>query len=192
MGLTVFSQLRVNWQIGLKLSTFGINISLPRCLCSFGAFFTTDFLPRIIWCGGVFFFTQMRCACPVVGVVKQQHIFFLDCNVFGSLWYHVWLWLGISSVPSSDLHQHFIQFINMAGLPRSTHMFFKIIWFTSVWVIWKEKNDRVFNNKASIPSILIEKVKLTSFLWLKSKQATFIYSYHVWWNQPLLCMGVHL
>jgi len=46
-------------------------------------------------------------------------------------------------------------------------------------------NDRVFNNKASIPSILIEKVKLTSFLWLKSKQATFIHIYHYWGNQPL-------
>lgn len=40
---------------------------------------------------------------------------------------HVWLWLGISSVSFGDLHQHFIHFINMAGLPRSTHMFFKII-----------------------------------------------------------------
>ena len=117
---------------------------------------------------------------------------FMDCNVFGSLWSHIWLWLGISSASSSDLHQYFIQFTNMAGLPRSTHMFFKIIWFTSVWVIWKETNDRVFNNKASVSSILIEKVKLTSFLWLKSKHATFIYSYHDWWNQLLLCMGVHL
>jgi len=88
---------------------------------------------------------------------------FLDCDMFGSLWSHVWLWLGISLVPSGDVHQHFIQFINMVGLPRSTHMFFKIIWFTSVWVIWKEMNDRAFNNKASISSILIEKVKLTSF-----------------------------
>ena len=180
------------WRIGLKLSTPNINIYLPRCLCSFRAFFATDFLPRIIWCGGVFFFTQMQCACLVVRVVKQQHIFLWIATYSGLFG----LMSGFGWV-SPRFHQvtfikHFIQFINMAGLPRSTHMFFKIIWFTSDLVIWKERNDHVFNNKASIPSILIEKVKLTSFLWLKSKQATFIYSYHDWWNQPLLCMGVHL
>nr|ABD33042.1 hypothetical protein MtrDRAFT_AC150889g21v2 [Medicago truncatula] len=117
---------------------------------------------------------------------------FLNCDVFGSLWSYVSLWLGIPLVTPGDLHQHFIQFINMSGLPRSTELFFKVIWFTSVWIIWKERNDRVFNNKASIPSVLIEKVKLTSFMWLQSNQASFIYSYHDWWNNPLLCMGVHL
>ncbi|KEH18656.1 hypothetical protein MTR_8g027695 [Medicago truncatula] len=45
---------------------------------------------------------------------------------------------------------------------------------------------------ASNSSTLIEKVKLYSFLWLKSKQATFSYNYHDWWKHPLLCMGVHL
>ena len=75
---------------------------------------------------------------------------------------------------------------------RSTNLFFRIIWFTTVWVLWKERNDRVFNNTASTPLILIEKVKLTSFLWLKSKHATFMYNYHDWWKKPLHCMGVHL
>jgi hypothetical protein len=126
------------------------------------------------------------------GRIESATHLFLDCDVFGSLWSHVWLWLGISSVTPGDIQQHFFQFINMPGLPRSTHLFLKVIWVTSVWIIWKERNDRVFNNKVSIPSILIEKVKLTSFLWLQANQASFIYSYNDWWNKPLLCMGGHL
>jgi hypothetical protein len=119
------------------------------------------------------------------------HLFFA-CDIFTSLWFHVWLWLGISSVSSGDLRQHFIQFTNMAGMPRSTLVYFRIIWFASVWVLWKERNDRVFQNVASDTSTLMAKVKLNSSLWLKSKQGLFSYSYHDWWNHPLLCMSIHL
>jgi hypothetical protein len=134
---------------------------------------------------------EVACVAGCGNRETAKHLF-LDCDFFGSLWSHIWGWLGISSVSADDLNQHFFQFCHLAGLPRSTHMFFKIIWFTTVWVIWKERNDRVFNNQASVSSILMEKVKLTSFSWLKSKQAMLPYNYHDWWNQPLLCLGVHL
>jgi hypothetical protein len=89
---------------------------------------------------------------------------FLDCAIFGSLWHQVWNWLGISSVQPGDLKLHFHQFTNLPGLPRATSVFFKIIWFTSVWVIWKERNNRIFQNTVTNPSILIDKVKQQSFL----------------------------
>jgi len=81
----------------------------------------------------------------------------------------VWKWLGISLVPSDELRHHFIQFAKMAGMPRFSHLFLRIIWFATVWMIWKEMNNRIFQNTISTPFILIEKVKLNSFLWLKSK-----------------------
>ncbi|AES97382.1 transmembrane protein, putative [Medicago truncatula] len=89
---------------------------------------------------------------------------FLHCDTFDSLWSHVRRWLQISSVLPGDIRQLFIQFTYMAGLPRFTHSFLKIIWFALVWVLWKEKNDRVFKNTVSDPLTLIEKVKLHSFL----------------------------
>ena len=77
----------------------------------------------------------------------------------------------------------------MAGLPRFSHLYLRIIWFASVWVIWKERNNRIFNNVTLHPSVLLEKVKLNSFLWIKSKQVAFLYSYHDRWKHPLQCMG---
>ncbi|XP_024642187.1 uncharacterized protein [Medicago truncatula] len=126
------------------------------------------------------------------GQLETASQLFVSCNIFGSLWFHVWYWLGIDFVPSGDLRQHFIQFTKMAGLPRSTHLYFRIILFASVWVLWNERNDRVFQNTDSDLSTLLAKVKLNSFLWVKSKQGLFSYSYYDWWNHPLLCMGVHL
>jgi len=117
---------------------------------------------------------------------------FLTCDIFNDLWSKVWHWLGISSVPSADLRYYFLQFTKMAGMPRCFHLFLSVIWFAAVWVIWKERNNRVFQNMATTPSNLIEKVKLNSFLWLRSKQVSFSYGYHDWWKNPLLCMAIHM
>jgi len=66
------------------------------------------------------------------GSQETANHLFLGCDIFGSLWSQVWLWLGISSVSHGDIIQHFTQFIKMPGLHKSTHMFFRIIWFTTV------------------------------------------------------------
>jgi len=125
------------------------------------------------------------------GLETTTHLF-LHCHIFGSLWSHVCRWLHIYLVSPGDIRQHFIHFTSMAGLPRSTHPFLKIIWFASVWVLWKERNNRVFQHTASNPSTLIEKVKLNYFLWLKSKHVTFSYNYHEWRKHLLLCLNVQL
>ena len=93
---------------------------------------------------------------------------------------------------AGELRHHFIQFTKMVGMPLFIHLYFNIIWFATVWVIWKERNNRIFQQTVSTPFLLLEKVKLNSFLWLKAKQASFIYSYHDWWKNPLLCMGLCL
>jgi len=129
----------------------------------------------------------------VVGCGNQEtaeHLF-LGCSFRTTVWSHVWNWLGISSVPDGVIRNHFVQFSNMAGMPRCSHSFLQVVWFA--WVLWKERNNRVFQNTASDPSAIIKKVKLNSFLWLKSKRLSFSsFCYHDWWKQPLSCMGVHL
>ena len=66
---------------------------------------------------------------------------FLGCDIHSSLWLLVLHWLGISTVLSGELRQHFMQFIHMVGLPRFSYLFLRIIWFASAWVIWKKRNN---------------------------------------------------
>lgn len=123
-------------------------------------------------------------------IETAQHLF-LQCNMSKDLWYQVWDWLGILSVPAGELRHHFTQFTKMAGMPHFIHSYLNIIWFATVWVIWKERNNRVFQQTVSSSILLLEKVKLNSFLWLKANQM-FSYSYHDWWKNPFLCMGLRL
>jgi len=74
---------------------------------------------------------------------------------------------GYAMLPG-DSRQHLLQFTNMAGLPKVTYSFLKIIWFATVWAIWKERNSRVFQNVTGDSSSMVEIVKLNSFLWLKA------------------------
>jgi hypothetical protein len=115
---------------------------------------------------------------------------FCVCNIFSSLWDHILHWLGLSVVFPGQIWQHFKQFTTLPGMPRVTHYFLKVIWVASAWAIWNERNNRVFQDTACDVSVLTEKVKLNSFMWLKSSQISFMFNYHDWWKNPLPCMGV--
>jgi len=126
------------------------------------------------------------------GQQETTNHLFLDCNIFSSLWYQVWHWLDISSTMPSDINHYYLQFTNMAGLPKGTHSFLRISWFASAWVLWKERNTCIFQNAVFSPASMLYKVKLYSFLWLKAGRANFNYCYHDWWQHPIPCMGPHL
>jgi hypothetical protein len=138
---------------------------------------------------GVIPSTDMSCAIGCDSIEWVTHLF-LQCTLSVDLWTLVWNWLGISFVYAGELRHHFIQFTRMVGMPIYSHLYFRIIWFVTIWLLWNERNNRVFKNTGSSSFVLIEKVKLQSFIWLKSKQASFDYAYHDWWKHPILCMGV--
>jgi hypothetical protein len=62
------------------------------------------------------------------------HLFF-SCATFGSVWLLVLRWLGISFVATDRVCDHFLQFSHIAGLPRFTHTFMKLLWLACIWVI---------------------------------------------------------
>lgn len=44
------------------------------------------------------------------GSVETLNHLFLHCSVFGAVWYHIYCWLGISSILPYVSKDHFIQF----------------------------------------------------------------------------------
>jgi len=87
--------------------------------------------------------TDTSCALGCGSTESPVHLF-IHCSFSGELWALVWNWLGILVVHAGELLHHFILFTMMAGMPISSRLYFRIIWFATVWVIWKEQNNRVF------------------------------------------------
>ena len=62
-----------------------------------------------------------------------------------------------------------------------------IIWISTLFVIWKDRNDRIFDNHFVQLTGLLEKVKLQTYWWLKAKYMTFDFDYPFWRQNPLCC-----
>jgi hypothetical protein len=83
------------------------------------------------------------------GGVETAHHLFLSCPVFASLWSLVRSWIGISSADPLVLHDHFLQFTNSAGGSRVCRLFIQLLWLYCIWVVWHERNNRIFKAKES-------------------------------------------
>jgi len=70
------------------------------------------------------------CGCP-----ETTNQLFFNCDIFGIVWHHVYQWLGVSFISPNASCDHFHQFGHMAGLPRATHSFFKVIWHACIWTV---------------------------------------------------------
>ncbi|GAU37509.1 hypothetical protein TSUD_275610 [Trifolium subterraneum] len=124
------------------------------------------------------------------GVVESTQHLFLSCTTFGSLWSLVSSWIGSSLVDAHTIVDHFVRFTHSAGSPMACRSFMQLIWLVNVWVVWNERNSRLFRGSAESLQHLLDKIKTFSYMWLKATSCTLALNYHSWWSSPLLCLGL--
>jgi hypothetical protein len=124
------------------------------------------------------------------GVIETSTHLFFHCNLFSSVWNHIFLWLGVVTAMPHDVTGHFNQFSHLGGFSKSRHSITQVIWYATVWEIWKERNNRIFNAKASSILQVVDRIKLLTFQWLKVKFATLPFNYHGWWLSPFTLLGI--
>ena len=115
---------------------------------------------------------------------------------FISLMWYFWFSLDISAFMDwhlgGGLHflrDHFVQFTYSAGDSRVRRSFLQLIWLACVWVVWTERNHKLFRGTSRTPIQMLDKIKLYSFRWLKATNVTLASNCHSWWSSPRLCLG---
>jgi hypothetical protein len=128
----------------------------------------------------------------VTGCGKAEYAvhLFLHCHILGTLWQHVRQWIGVSGVEPLSIRDHFVQFTYYLGDSRASRSFLQLLWLLCIWLLWNERNNRLFHNVHTTTFDLLEKVKHNSYWWLKANNATFVYGSQRWWSDPLLCLGI--
>lgn len=76
-----------------------------------------------------------------------------------------------------EISDHCTQFSFDGGGPQVRHTILIVIWFATVYEIWRERNSIIFNTKECSISRLVDKIKSLSFSWLKEK-LQFSVNYH--------------
>ncbi|CAJ2673056.1 unnamed protein product [Trifolium pratense] len=120
-------------------------------------------------------------------VETAQHLF-LYCSSFGSLWSLVSSWIGSSSVTAQTLSEHFVQFTDSAGGSRARRSFMQLVWLVCVWVVWTERNHRLFTGSANSMHLMLDKIKIFSYRWLKATSSTLALNCHSWW---IICLPLY-
>lgn len=88
-----------------------------------------------------------------------------------------------------DVTGHLKQFTFLGGVSKSRQSILQVIWFATLWEIWKERNNGIFNSKVSSIMQVVDRIKLLTFKWLKVKYATLPFNYHGWWLSPFTIVG---
>jgi len=124
-------------------------------------------------------------------LIETSTHLFLHCNLFGSDWNHIFQWLGVITAMPQDVTGFFDQFSLLGGVTKSRQSILQVIWFATMWEIWKERINKIFNAKDSSIIHVVDRIKLLTFKWLKVKFATLPFNYHGLWLSPftLLVLG---
>jgi hypothetical protein len=97
-------------------------------------------------------------------VVETLAHLFLHCPFVSKVWYAVMNWLGVVLISPPNLQ---ISMAMLSGCARNkvAREGLILVWNTVMWVVWKSRNESIFNNNVSNVEDMVDQVQLLSWRW---------------------------
>lgn len=127
--------------------------------------------------------------CPLCngGAETDVHLF-LHCPVAGKLWYEIVWWIDQSLVLPANLSQSLVLLAG-CGISKQGKKGMLLIWHAFVWVIWRTRNNRIFNNGVVDSGEMMELVMRLSWEWFIERMTKSPCMFYEWrWN-PADCFS---
>ena len=115
---------------------------------------------------------------------------FYECPIASCVWYHVLRSLQLPSAFANSSRAHYLHFLGICQGKLSDRLLLQYVWFSTIWCTWIVRNDIIFRQGHWDAGVVIDKIKLLSWLWLKSQCKGFVYSFHNWEESPLQCLNL--
>lgn len=126
-------------------------------------------------------------SCVWCGLVNESatHIF-LECGEVPQLRNLVIDWIGAVWVASRNIHLHFFSFAAFLGGKRWRRRLCGL-WVCTIWIIWRWRNDAVFDHKLWDLRRILEEIKYRFWSWCAVRgEVEAIMFYGSWANKTLV------
>jgi hypothetical protein len=112
----------------------------------------------------------------------------LHCNFAQSVWRAVCNWLGLNITIPPNLYILFLCFVDGA-VSKRVRKGFLLIWHSTLWFLWKTRNDLIFNNVFKVPSEVVDEIMVTTWRWSVHRLNIAPCLLYEWQRQLSLCLA---
>jgi len=112
-------------------------------------------------------------------VESSTHLF-LHCNVSALIWCGVLNWLEFNFITPPNIFTHFECWNGEANSKRIKK---------GAWLIWKERNERIFNNQRKEVEEIVDEIKAVSWFWVLSRLKIASFLFYKWTWNPKECLN---
>ncbi|KAK1428139.1 hypothetical protein QVD17_16967 [Tagetes erecta] len=108
---------------------------------------------------------------------------FIHCPVSSQLWKMTSTWLGFPLDAEISIQSVCSKVYNYNGTSLRRKIT-SLITYSTIWTIWKTRNEWIFTKRAKTIGRLMEEVKLQSFNWINYRSSNLMVSWEIWCKSP--------
>lgn len=164
-----------NKLVPLKVAAFGWKVIKQRVA-------TKDNLQRR---GMQFEPHQLKCPMCQKEDETVKHLFF-HCDFAQTLWSRSCTWWNVQVARAGGPESHLLQHCWLWSGKKVKEVW-ATIWLTTIWTIWIERNNTIFQRKNTDVEQALDLIKLRSWFWAKASRGDFHALLSEWYLDPLQC-----
>ncbi|XP_022001679.1 uncharacterized protein LOC110899108 [Helianthus annuus] len=109
---------------------------------------------------------------------------FTGCIFSHEVWFRIERWCRLNHTFIFDVTD-LIRVLESTSMSKDNKHILRGIVYTFMWVLWIERNDRIFNDKKRSPIQIVENIKSTTYFWLRNRTRWKDTDWKTWCICPL-------
>jgi hypothetical protein len=118
---------------------------------------------------------------------STNHLF-LHCNFASLVWSRLMTWLNCHFVIPHNLFVRW-ECWRIRGGNKNRSRGLWLIWLTTIWILWRVRNDIIFKGITQGVDEVVEAVKVLEWRWVLERMKIPVCLFYEWCWDPIYCLG---